>query len=56
MDLFLGTLLAVLFILVTTSPLLYEVYKLKDRKLKTSPYGRFSTLKARPKNTFLWRR
>ena len=28
MDLFFGTLLAVLLILFTTSPLLYEVYKL----------------------------
>ena len=56
MDLLFGTLLATLLILFTTSPLLFETYKLKDRKPKTYPQGRYPYSKVDRKNTFLWRR
>jgi len=56
MDLLFGTLLAILLILFTTSPLLFEIYKLKDRKPKISPHGRYPYSKVVCKNTFLWQR
>lgn len=56
MDLFFGTLLATLLILLLASPLLYEVYKLKDRKPKTSPHGSYPFSKVGRKTTFLRRR
>lgn len=49
MDLFLGTILALLWILLLASPLLYEVYKLRPPKPKTSPHGRYPYLKIKRK-------
>lgn len=49
MDLFIGTILALLWVLLLASPLLYEVYKLGHPNPKTLPHGRYPYSKARPK-------
>lgn len=49
MDLFLGTFLALVWILVLLSPLLYEAYKLGHPKPKTLPQGGYPYSKIKRK-------
>ena len=55
MDLFFGTLLALLWVLLLASPLLYEAYKLGHPKPKTLPHGRYPYSKAPQKRMFRFR-